>query len=267
MLTGKRGEIQLNKAAVVPVPGAPLQEVQATLAALGKFEMGTTIPRGTNGEASPRAGFSQAVTPRQPRGKDAAQLPSLHTGSTTQSHERFAQKAVNQRRFGPGFQPSNPMNIQLLCPCCQFSRKEPEVPRTTLWEECDAVRSGNITKTGSTGEFAASPTALLTRQQGSWTAEKGSSLRFFSQKMNLYMFQITSVQLQLLFCKDRIRQIINSIHSTNRTVNTELSCSTLTPLTKGKTTSVLRLLGLLEGRVRRTCNGSWYTLVSNENGA
>lgn len=46
--------------------------------------------------------------------------------------------------------------------------------------------SANITKVDCTSELAAPLSALLTRQQGGWTVEKGSTLRFFSQKVNLY---------------------------------------------------------------------------------
>lgn len=68
--------------------------------------------------------------------------------------------------------------------------------------------SENITKTDGTSELAAYLAALLTTQQGSWTAEKCSSLRFFSQKM-IYVFQITTL-LQLLFCKDQISWAITT---------------------------------------------------------
>lgn len=112
--------------------------------------------------------------------------------------------------------------------------------------------SENITNTDGTSELAASPPALLATQQGSWTAEKGSSLRFFSQKM-IYVFQITTLQLQLQFCQDQISRGNNSsVHSTNRTVDMELFCSTLTPLTKGKTTSELRLLGCWKDECRES---------------
>lgn len=69
--------------------------------------------------------------------------------------------------------------------------------------------SENITKTDGTSELAAYLAALLTTQQGSWTTEKCSSLRFFSQKM-IYVFQITTLQLQLLFCKDQISWAITT---------------------------------------------------------
>jgi len=75
--------------------------------------------------------------------------PSLCGGSTTQSHERFAQKEVKWERFGPGLQPADPLTIQLLRPwycCCQVSKKEPEVPRTALWGECDAFSSRHFRK-------------------------------------------------------------------------------------------------------------------------
>lgn len=101
----------MKRAAVVPVPGVPLLETGAILTVLGKLEMGRTIPCGTPREAGARVCPPQAVAPPQPQGEDAAQLPSLHRGSTTQSPERCAQKEVKWKRFRPGFQPTNPLKI------------------------------------------------------------------------------------------------------------------------------------------------------------
>jgi len=65
--------------------------------------------------------------------------------------------------------------------------------------------SENITKTDGTSGLAASLTALLTRQQGSWTAEKGSSLRFFRQKMNL-RFKLHRDNFSIYLAKARLEQ-------------------------------------------------------------